>query len=439
MKKILVVDDDSTFSLMLKRFLEKQKFEVTTSKDAINALHILKKEKFDLILSDYKMPYKDGFEFLDDLNKMQAIIPIIFMTSFGDIKLAVKSIKNGAVDYLTKPINTEDLLIAVNNTIGKKTKRKPQTHFIINGISESWLEIEKNIKLVSPTEFSVIIYGETGVGKEIIANKIHQNSKRENKPFVTVDCGTLSNELASSELFGHVKGAFTGAVSDKTGLLEYANEGTIFLDEIGNLSYDVQVKLLRAIQERSIKKIGSTKSIDLDIRIIVASNEDLKKMVSLGTFRDDLYHRLNEYKFVIPPLRERKDDILVFANSFVEQAKDELGKTVQNFDSETELLLTQYSWPGNIRELKNVIRRMVLLTENEGVISKNTLPEEFFKKEFTLNDETNELKYISQTLEKQVIIESLEKCKFNKSKAATLLNIDRKTLYSKIKLYNLDT
>lgn len=438
MKKILVVDDDLTFSLMLKRFLEKQKFDVITSKDAITALHVLKKESFDLILSDYKMPYKDGFEFLEDLNEMNLDIPIIFMTSFGDIKLAVKSIKNGAVDYLTKPINTEDLLVAINNILGKTTKKNVKTLKVIRGTSEIWNSIEKNIKLVAPTDFSVIIYGETGVGKEIIANKIHQSSNRANKPFVTVDCGTLSTELSSSELFGHIKGAFTGAINDKIGLLETANEGTIFLDEIGNLSYDVQVKLLRAIQERRIMKIGSTKNVDLDVRIIVASNDDLKNKVSEGTFREDLFYRLNEYQINIPPLRERNEDILVFAYSFVEQAAQELGKSVQAFDKETELILTNYKWPGNVRELKNVVRRMVLLTDNDKAISNKSLPFEIINYKIINNDESSELKLKSQSLEKSIIKETLEKCKFNKSKAAVMLNIDRKTLYSKIKQYDLE-
>ena len=307
---------------------------------------------------------------------------------------------------------------------------------------------------MAPTNFSVIIYGESGSGKEVIARQIHQKSNRAQKPFVAIDCGALSRELAGSELFGHEKGSFTGAIAKKTGSLELANTGTIFLDEIGNLSYDIQVSLLRVVQERKIRRVGGTKDIDIDVRIIIASNEKLWNLARAGKFREDLYHRFNEFSIDVPPLRERKQDIMLFATHFLQLTNTELGKNVQGFDSEVTEVLENYIWYGNLRELKNVIKRATLLTEGSW-IGVRSLPFEianFSKLQFDSMTEgllqlpnivavqteqtmSSKLKTANIDAEHAVILEALKKAGYNKSKAARLLNIDRKTLYNKMKQF----
>jgi len=370
------------------------------------------------------------------------------MTSYGDIRLAVKAIKIGACDYLTKPINTEELLglvtsalqpVATGSGIRDSTEKTHKFRFV-EGESESWKKLRELIMLVGPTSLSVIIEGESGTGKEFVAREIHRLSARADEPFVAIDCGTLSTELANSELFGHVKGAFTGAISDKQGQLELANGGTVFLDEIGNLGYDIQVKLLRTIQERTIRKTGGTREIEFDVRFIVASNEDLQKIVARGDFREDLYHRLNEFKITVDNLRNRKQDIPIFSEFFLEQSNAELGKNVTGFDDEVMDKLMNYAWPGNIRELKNIIRKSVLLSKNSR-IDKTCLPSEILVNGiFTVDPDadTSNLKVLSEKMEREAILGTLQKVHYNKSKAARLLNIDRKTLYNKLKDLNIE-
>jgi two-component system response regulator HydG len=312
----------------------------------------------------------------------------------------------------------------------------------IRGISNQAKQVNDYISIVAPTNLSVIIQGDSGTGKEYIAREIHHESKRSRKPFIAIDCGALSKELASSEFFGHLKGSFTGAISDKIGQFEAANGGTLFLDEIGNLPYDVQMNLLRAIQERKVKKIGGNREVEVDVRLITASNDDLIEAVKRGDFREDLYHRLNEFTINIAPIRERKSDLTIFANHFLELANQEMGKQVQGFDQPVLDIFMRYSWPGNIRELRNVIRRAVLLEQKE-VISIKTLPVELshtdnFENITISSKHVENLRDSKEKAEHDLIVSTLEKVRFNKSKAAQLLNIDRKTLYNKMKLYGID-
>jgi len=310
----------------------------------------------------------------------------------------------------------------------------------VEGVSDSWRNLRELIRLVGPTSLSVIIEGESGTGKEFVAREIHRLSARADEPFVAIDCGMLSTELANSELFGHVKGAFTGAVSDKQGQLELASGGTVFLDEIGNLGYDIQVKLLRTIQERTIRKTGGNREIEFDVRFIVASNEDLQKIVARGNFREDLYHRLNEFKITVDNLRNRKQDIPVFCEFFLEQSNAELLKDVTGFDEEVMDKLMNYSWPGNIRELKNIIRKSVLLSKG-SMIDKSCLPSEIMVNGTFIKEPdaaTTNLKVLSEKMERETILGTLQKVHYNKSRAARLLNIDRKTLYNKLKDLNIE-
>lgn len=447
--KVLIIDDDPTFLMMLKNFLTKKDFITRTGISANDALQILKKENFDIILLDFKLPDKSGLDLLKDIKKLNYQAPVILMTSYADIKMAVQAIKQGAYDYISKPVKTEELLNIIHKALDNTAKKgKPSAEgsfFYIAGESEEALKINKHIQLVAPTNFSVIIQGESGTGKEYVARMIHLESDRKNKPFVAIDCGALSKELAGSELFGHIKGSFTGAMNDKVGQFEAANKGTLFLDEIGNLSYEVQVKLLRALQERKIKKIGSNHDIGVDVRIIVATNEDLKEAVERGDFREDLYHRLNEFSIHISPLRDRKSDIMLFADHFLEQANNELKKSIVGFDAEVKDKLLTYQWPGNIRELKNLIKRAVLLASTEQ-ISGECLPQEIMEQKsaedylelIAVTGDASDLKAIAEKNERAIILKTLEKVGYNKSKAARLMNIDRKTLYNKLKLYGLE-
>jgi two-component system, NtrC family, response regulator HydG len=370
----------------------------------------------------------------------------------------VKAIKMGAFEYLAKPINPDETLITIRKALAYGSEGGSAVAAVIpersgfafvKGASPQSVQLEEYIALIAPTNMSVIIEGESGTGKEYVARKIHKSSKRHNKPFVAIDCGALSKELAGSELFGHVKGSFTGAMADKEGQFEAANGGTLFLDEIGNLSYEIQVKLLRAIQERKVRKIGSNNDLDVDVRIIAATNEDLVQAVSRGEFREDLYHRLNEFKINISPLRERNADIQIFANYFLEVANHELERHIEGFDAAVVLALEKYSWPGNLRELKNVVKRAVLLAKSNEITLEDLPPEIAYHIPEPTSivaqpDATRvaapvtDLRSATERSEKELILEMLERVKYNKSKAARLLNIDRKTLYNKMRQYNID-
>lgn len=514
MPKILVIDDDRDICLLLKRFLTKHNYEVAEVYAGKKALELIHSFTPDLVMCDFRLDDMDGTTLLVKIKEQLPDVPVIIMTGYSDIKVAVEVMKLGAYDYIGKPLFPDEILVTIKKALQNKTaattngtsaanttsssddtppytpapaahieelvnaeKEKRQQIVVsgdyIFGDSDSFKKILKQIDLVAPTNYSIIIYGESGSGKEAIAQEIHKRSRRKNMPFIAIDCGAMSKELAGSELFGHEKGSFTGALNQKVGNLEVANGGTVFLDEIGNLSYDIQVSLLRVVQERKMRRVGGTKDIDLDIRIIVASNEKLWDIARRGKFREDLFHRFNEFSIVVPPLRERKEDIMVFARHFLQQTNKELEKNVKGFTKEVEEIFKSYIWYGNLRELKNVIKRATLLAEGP-YIEAHTLPFEISNFTRLQFDETPEapflhaetkttipappvpppiseaeiprphphhshselsLKNASIDAEYETIIEALKKSNFNKSKAAKLLNIDRKTLYNKMKQY----
>ncbi|PYF70132.1 sigma-54-dependent transcriptional regulator [Pedobacter nutrimenti] len=445
MAKILIIEDDLTFSQLLEGFLTKNKYIPSAVHDVKAGLKAIAQQDFDLLLVDYRLPDGTGLDILSAIREKGLHVPLVIMTSFNDVRTAVKSIRLGAFDYITKPVNPDELLMIVKSALeqgnqpeASSSPQAGQHADTIKGKSATSDKLYEHIGLVAPTDMSVVIQGESGTGKEYAARTLHLQSKRNTKPFVAIDCGALSKDLAASELFGHVKGAFTGALNDKKGQFEAANGGTLFLDEVGNLSYEVQVKLLRALQERVIQPIGSTKTIAVDVRIISATNDDLLNSVAKGTFREDLYHRLNEFKIQLPALRDRGKDIDLFIQHFIELSNHELGRNVKQISKEARELLDKYDWPGNLRELKNVIKRMVLLsaTETAGV---DALPDEMI---ISVNQSprpaTSDLKAINEVNEKALIVETLIKVKYNKSQAAKLLNIDRKTLYSKMERYEIE-
>lgn len=435
--------------MMLQGLLKRKNFDADTVFSAGEALKSLENNQFDLVLSDFRLPDFDGLELLQKIKSMHPHVPVIIMTSYADIRTAVNAIKMGAFEYVTKPLNPDEILLLINSALEKaedsnnskksKDKKKKDEIEFVRGNSSNSLQIDQYIKLVAPTDMSVIIEGESGTGKEIAARRIHFDSKRKKNAFVAVDCGALSTDLAGSELFGHIKGSFTGAINDKEGQFESAQGGTLFLDEIGNLSYEIQMKLLRALQERKVRRIGSNKDIDVDVRILVATNEDLSVSVNKGDFREDLYHRLNEFKITVPSLRNRIEDIDLFSNYFLELSNNELNKNISGFSSEVLEKFKSYSWPGNLRELRNVIRRSVLLSPDKEV-ELISLPNEILNNSTGNNIivEGSNLKLIQAANEKELIVSTLRKVNYNKSKAARLLNIDRKTLYNKLKQYRID-
>lgn len=457
MTNILLVEDDTTFATILENFLKKKGFDVVVKYSVKSGIEALKTQEFQLILLDYRLGDGIGLEVMDALHAQGKVTPSIIMTSFNDVRTAVNAIRQGVFDYITKPVNPDELLMVVNEALSGKSADKaiavsqgsknnvnaaPDLDFV-EGTSTAARKLHEYIALVAPTDMSVLIRGESGTGKEYVAREIHQKSKRMGKPFVSIDCGTLSKELASSELFGHVKGSFTGALNDKIGQFLEATGGTLFLDEIGNLSYDVQVKLLRALQEQVIQPVGANKTVNVDVRVIAATNEDL---LGSGKFREDLYHRINEFEIIVPALRDRRGDFVQFVDFFVRKANQELGRNVVELADEVKEIFDAYDWPGNLRELKNVIKRMVLLSPSSRA-EVSALPEEMVfaikrkPMESTVGPpsvDNPDLRLHSEAHERQLIIDVLQKAKYNKSKAAQMLNIDRKTLYNKIEKYGIE-
>jgi len=446
MANILVIEDDITFSQILEGFLKKSGHTVDVKNNVKSGIKALTEKQFNLILLDYRLPDGNGLEVLSACTEKSLNITVIIMTSFSDVRTAVNAMRCGAFDFITKPVNPDELLMLISEALKKKDGNKsPQQNTsasdFIQGNSDAAKKLNEYIELVAPTDMSVIIQGESGTGKEYFARAIHRKSKRSEKPFIALDCGVLSKELAVSELFGHTKGSYTGALTDKKGKFEAAEGGTIFLDEIGNLDYEVQINLLRALQERVIQPLGSNQVIKVDVRIITATNDDLLGSVSQSRFREDLYHRLNEFKIQLPALRNRGNDFELFTEHFIDLANKELGRYVLRLSPEVLEVFKRYDWPGNLRELKNVIKRMVLLskTEEAGI---DSLPDEMI---FSINQNPkakvseSDLKAINEANEKTLIVETLQKVKYNKSLAAKLLNIDRKTLYSKIEKYKIES
>ena len=491
MQRILVIDDDTDICLLLRRFLTKNNYEVAIAHDGNSGLTLLQEFRPDLVMTDFRLGDMDGGTILSKIKEKFPSIPVLIITGYSDIKIAVNVMKLGAYDYITKPLFPDEILLTIKkalestetqagsmqenvegnngkeyaNEARKKTTKAPRYIF---GDGEESNYLLKQIKLVAPTNYSVLIYGESGSGKESVAQEIHLHSKRANQPFIAMDCGAISKDLAGSELFGHEKGAFTGALNQKIGHFEMANGGTIFLDEVANLPYEVQVLLLRVVQERTMKRIGGTKEIPLDVRILVASNEKLIESSKKGKFREDLYHRFNEFSIDVPSLRDRKDDIMTFAQFFLDQTNAELGKKVRGFSADVIENFMTYAWYGNLREMKNVIKRATLLTDGDFIESK-TLPFEISNyAKLLFNDTPNAnapyvtapqvyatpvsvpsavvempnltkptLKSAAVEAEHDMILKILKEVNFNKSKAARMLGIDRKTLYNKMRIFDL--
>ena len=439
MLSILIVEDDITFSLMLTTWLGKKGFVVRSSSSVSDAKRRLGEEAFDLVISDLRLPDSDGIDLLKWLKSTHPSLPLIMMTSYAEIQTAVQAMKLGAADYIAKPLNPDELLGKIKELVRVEEKapaRVPVSSapdLYIEGQSQAARQLYEHVRLVAPTDMSVLVTGASGTGKEYIARRIHEQSNRSKAPFVAVDCGAIPKDLAASEFFGHVKGSFTGAIENKTGAFVAAQGGTIFLDEIGNLTYEVQVQLLRALQERKVKPIGSNQEIAINVRLISATNENLRQAIEKGDFREDLYHRINEFTIRIPDLKERKEDLLLFANHFLDLANSELQKDIIGFDNDTMQLFQSYSWPGNLRQMKNVIKYATLLATGR-YITRKELPEELTE---NLPSHTNiQLKNVEH--ERDLIRKALQECGNNKTRAAQLLGIDRKTLYNKLKIYQLD-
>ncbi|MFA6750967.1 MAG: sigma-54 dependent transcriptional regulator [Fermentimonas sp.] len=457
--KILIVEDDRSFGTMLLKWFERNGISATLCNGMLSAQEKLSEpEPFDVVLSDLRLPDGDGIMLLSWLKEENKSIPVIIMTGYGEIQTVVSAIKLGAFDFLEKPINPSVLTQKIESALEsvntkkisdlKKTessksdasplKKKPNASGVKIVVGKSALskQMYSYIDLVAPTQMSVMIVGESGTGKEHVARMIHERSTRAKGPFIAVDCGSLSTELAPSELFGHKKGSFTSAIEDKTGFFRDANGGTLFLDEVGNLPYGVQMQMLRSLQEKKIRSIGTSNDIEVDVRILTATNENLELAISEGKFREDLYHRLNEFMILVPSLRECIEDIKQYADHFREEANTELDKSVKYITQEAMERLEQYSWPGNLRELRNVIRRSVLFSLSDEITVENLPVLKESIEEISNNDADIALFYKSEN-EKEKIITALKKTNGNKSKAAILLNIDRKTLYNKIHLYNI--
>ena len=470
-KRILVIDDDLDMCLLLEKFFTRKGYQVESAHSGTKGITKFKEGRFDIVLCDFRLGDKDGKDVLVEIKALAPETIVLIITGYSDIKTAVDVVKLGAYDYITKPLIPDEVINILNSALketadgqnvvsenGTIVKAQKQTNNLTSeflvGEGGTTKELYNQISIVAPTNYSIILYGESGTGKEVIAKTIHSLSNRKDKPFIAMDCGTLSKELAGSELFGHVKGAFTGALNDKEGHFELANGGTLFLDEVANLSYEVQASLLRVIQERKFKRVGGNKEIPADVRVIVASNENLQDAYRKGKFREDLYHRFNEFSINLPPLRNRKDDIILFADFFLKKTNAELEKDIEGYEDEVLQMFTNYAWPGNLREFRNVVRRAVLLTQS-GKINAKVLPWEIsnstplhtgtgdnngthiavpapapepFAKEMHLKDTASKAEY-------EAIMNVLKQVNFNKTKAAEILKIDRKTLYNKIRNY----
>lgn len=465
MDSLLIVEDDIAYSTMMQTWLRKKGFDVDKVSNVKAAVKIINSDKqYHLVLSDLRLPDHNGLFQLDWMRKSGINIPFIVMTSYAEVQNAVLAMKSGANDYIAKPVQPDillqkihDAINAANRTDASETAPAPKEERTgkvfsannsndtnarenesstpsryIEGTSEVSKQLYDYVRLVAPTPMSVLILGASGTGKEYVAHRIHELSQRKDKPFFALDCGAIPKDVAASEFFGHAKGAFTGAVTDKKGAFEVANGGTLFLDEVGNLSYDVQVQLLRAIQERKIRPLGSTKEIDVDIRLVCATNENLEKAVAEGTFREDLYHRINEFTIYMPALKDRGTDIFLFANLFLRLANEELGRNIIGFDAKASEMLMRYEWPGNLRELNNVVKRSVLLCRGDKIGV-----EQLNMSMTNTSTRPKDLSLHNIDEEKERILSALRSCGGNKSKAAILLGVDRKTLYNKLQKYGI--
>ena len=444
MRSILIIEDDITFSLMLTTWLGKKGFRVQSVSSVKEAKQRMEGTFYDLVLSDLRLPDGDGIALLHWMKSQCPTVPVILMTGYAEIQSAVLAMKSGAADYIAKPLNPEELLNKINESLASNAESVvsqasssslPEPNLYIEGQSAAARVLYEHVRLVAPTDMSVLVTGASGTGKEYVARRIHAESGRSKAPFVAVDCGAIPKDLAASEFFGHVKGSFTGASDHKTGAFVAADGGTIFLDEIGNLSYAVQVQLLRALQERKVRPIGSNQEIPINVRLISATNENLRAAIEKGEFREDLYHRINEFSIRIPGLKERPEDLLLFANHFLDLANSELRKEIVGFDRETIQLFQSYAWPGNLRQMKNVVKYATLLASGR-YITRQELPEELL--ESISKPAITDLSLHDETHERNLILKALEESGNNKTRAAMLLGIDRKTLYNKLKNYQLN-
>lgn len=455
MTRILIVEDDIAFGTMMQTWLKKKGFDVDKATSVGAAVRLIEsKPAYNLVLSDLRLPDRDGLELLAWMHKNNMLIPFIVMTNYAEVQNAVLAMKSGAADYIAKPIQPDILLSKIkdalqNNTASTKqqnnsttttTTPQPNTtnntistpHHLnpspryIEGNSDASRQLYSYVSLVAPTPMSVLILGASGTGKEYVARRIHEQSQRAGKPFVALDCGAIPRDVAASEFFGHKKGAFTGADTDKRGAFEAANGGTLFLDEVGNLSYDVQVQLLRALQERRIRPLGGTEERPIDIRLVAATNENLEQAVAEGRFREDLYHRLSEFTIYMPQLSERGTDLYLFADLFVRLANEDLSRHVEGFDARAAEMLASHTWPGNLRELNNVVKRAVLMARGSYITQ-----EELSAAMGPIRQEPIAALHDADA-ERQHILNVLQQCGGNKSKAARMLGIDRKTLYNKL-------
>lgn len=445
MTRILIVEDDLTFATMLRTWLGKKGFQVETASRVAGAVKLLLASEavFDLILSDMRLPDHDGLFLLEWLHKHDMDVPFIVMTSYAEVQNAVQAMKSGACDYIAKPLQPDILLQKINDALaprkgqaGGGAPAAQPTETFLEGTSEAARRLYDYVGLVAPTPMSVLILGASGTGKEYVARRIHSQSRRAAGPFVAIDCGAVPKDVAASEFFGHVKGAFTGAVGDKRGAFVEADGGTLFLDEVGNLSYDVQVQLLRAIQEHRVRPVGSVKEVEVDIRLVCATNENLAEAVAEGTFREDLYHRVNEFTIQMPELRERGEDLFLFADFFLRQANAELDRKLAGFSPEATAMLARHTWPGNLRELKNVVKRAALLARTEYIGPDDLAPALTPAPSRNATPQVRPLHDAGSEAEQ--IVNALRATGGNKSKAAQMLGIDRKTLYNKLEKYGID-
>jgi two-component system response regulator HydG len=471
-KRALIIDDDIDLCLLLSRFLNKNGFETATAHSGAKGIALYDPANFDVVIADYRLDDMDGIKLIKGLKAKDPHVAILVITGYSDIKTAVEVIKLGAFDYITKPLIPDEVLSILNNLLSKKEGQQAGTEVSENGTTEkkrtspsvsfykgkspASVFLHEQADIIARTNYSVLLYGESGTGKEVVASLIHDMSERSSKPFIALDCGTLSRELAGSELFGHVKGSFTGAIQDKEGHFELAEGGTLFLDEVGNLSAGVQAALLRVIQERKFKRVGGNKEVPTDVRIIVASNENLAEAYRKGKFREDLYHRLNEFSIHLPPLRDRREDIIPLADFFLDQSNKETRKNISGFNDDVLNIFMEYSWPGNLREFRNVVRRAVLLTPSDSKINVGSLPQEIVHHVPTHHVASpfeqaiphfegfgpaeaipgkDPLKGAASRAEFYTIMSVMQQVNFNKKKAAELLKIDRKTLYNKLKSF----
>lgn len=447
MPTILIVDDNKYIRFALTDLLKGAGYEVFSVGEAINALREVKEKNPDLVILDIKLPGGDGMKLLEGIKKIDSSIGVIMLTAYGEVRTAVQAMKNGAYDYITKPFNNEEIVIIVKKALDNRRllqevttlrKRLAESSLPVNAIgkSEAFMQVLTQVDIIAPTNMTVVLQGDSGTGKEVIANLIHKKSLRKDKPLVAIDCGAIPETLIESELFGHEKGAFTGADAQKQGKFEQAQGGTLFLDEVTNLSDSNQMKLLRVIEEKKLTRLGSKKNVEVDVRIIAATNSKLANAVKQGKFRSDLYFRLNEFHIDIPLLRDRKDDIPLFIESFILEANTELNRTVKGVTPGVMKMLMNYDWPGNVRELRNVIRRAVLTSESDMIRSLPPLqeiasPGESPAGNFTAGDSSYDR--FTKEFERDLIMKALQESNGNKSKAAKALNMNERTFYRKIK------